>query len=200
MRMVRFIGFFAMGLFLIIGCGKNTDTNTTVQEGAAGGAGIIVHVSDGNPSSQPIYSWTNPDTSTNAEKITVSRTSCTDPLVWGIEATPPGQDGILSPWQQGTYSASVTALSKNEQSLTSSIEYCVTVTKADGSTVSYSNVFNDNLAQTGTSTYQAVVTQTSTVTQSALVAASSITSVACQNCIPQNVTEHVSLLQLLLGF
>jgi len=76
----------------------------------------------------------------------------------------------------------------------------VVLTKADGTIVTYSNVFNDNLAQTGTSTYQTIVTQTSTVTQSALVAASSITSVACQSCIPQNVTEHVSLIQLLLGF
>ena len=76
----------------------------------------------------------------------------------------------------------------------------VVLTKADGSTVTYSNVFNDNLAKTGTSTLQTVVTQTSTVTQSALVAASSVTSVACENCIPENVTEHVSLLQLLFGF
>ena len=76
----------------------------------------------------------------------------------------------------------------------------VVLTKADGTTVTYSNVFNDNLAQTGTSTYQMVVTQTSTVTWSALVAASSVTNVACENCIPQTVTEHVSLLQLLLGF
>jgi len=75
----------------------------------------------------------------------------------------------------------------------------VVLTKADGSTVTYMNVFNDNLAQTGTSTYQTLVTQTSTVTQSALVATSSVTSVACDNCIPQQVTEHVSLLQLLLG-
>ena len=75
----------------------------------------------------------------------------------------------------------------------------VVLTKADGSTVTYSNVFNDNLAQTGTSTYQSIVTQTSTVTQSALVATSSVTNVACENCIPQHVTEYVSLLQLLLG-
>ena len=76
----------------------------------------------------------------------------------------------------------------------------VVLTKADGSTVTYSNVFNDNLAKTGTSTYQTIVTQTSTVTQSALVMTSSVTNVACDNCIPQNVTEHVSLLQLLFGF
>lgn len=76
----------------------------------------------------------------------------------------------------------------------------VVLTKADGSTVTYSNVFNDNLQKSGTSTYQTLVTQTSTVTQSAVVMTSSVTNVACDNCIPQNVTEHVSLLQLLFGF
>jgi len=76
----------------------------------------------------------------------------------------------------------------------------VVLTKADNSTVTYTNVFNDNLTPTGTSTIQSIVTQTSTVTQSALVATSSVTNVACENCIPQHVTEHVSLLQLLLGF
>jgi len=75
----------------------------------------------------------------------------------------------------------------------------VTLTKADGSTVTYSNVFNDNLSQTGTSTVQAIVTQTSTVTQTSMVPATTVTNVACDNCIPQHVTEHVSLLQLLLG-
>lgn len=74
----------------------------------------------------------------------------------------------------------------------------VTLTKADGSTVIYSNVLNDNLSQAGTSNVQVVVTQTSTVTQTTMVPATTVTSVACNNCVPQHVTEHVSLLQLLL--
>jgi hypothetical protein len=75
----------------------------------------------------------------------------------------------------------------------------VVLTKADGSTVTYSNVFNDNLSQAGTSTVQVAVTQTSTVTQTSMVPATTVMSVPCDNCIPQHVTEHVSLLQLLLG-
>lgn len=75
----------------------------------------------------------------------------------------------------------------------------VILTKADGSTVTYSNVFNNNLSQTGTSTVQLAVTQTSTVTQTNMIPATTVTNVACENCIPQQVTEHVSLLQLLLG-
>jgi zinc-ribbon domain len=75
----------------------------------------------------------------------------------------------------------------------------VTLTKADGSTTTYTNVFNDNLAQTGTSTVQVVVTQTSTVTQTTMVPATTAVNVPCDNCIPQHVTEHVSILQLLLG-
>lgn len=75
----------------------------------------------------------------------------------------------------------------------------VVLTKADGSTVTYSNVFNDNLSQSGSSTVQVAVTATSTVTQTMMVPATTVTSVACDNCIPQHVTEYVSLLQLLLG-
>jgi hypothetical protein len=75
----------------------------------------------------------------------------------------------------------------------------VILTKADGSTVTYSNVFNDNLSQTGTSTVQVAVTQTSTVTQTMMVPATTAMNVPCDNCIPQHVTEYVSLLQLLLG-
>lgn len=75
----------------------------------------------------------------------------------------------------------------------------VTLTKADGSTVTYSNVFNDNLSPAGTSTVQVAVTQTSTVTQSMMVPATTAMNVPCDSCIPQHVTEYVSLLQLLLG-
>jgi len=75
----------------------------------------------------------------------------------------------------------------------------VTLTKADGSTVTYTNVFSNNLSQSGTSTVQAAVTQTSTVTQTVMVPATTAMNVSCDNCIPQHVTEYVSLLQLLLG-
>ena len=75
----------------------------------------------------------------------------------------------------------------------------VTLTKADGSTTTYTNVFNNNLSQTGTSTVQVMVTQTSTVTQSTMVPATTAVNVPCDSCVPQHVTRHVSLLQLLLG-
>jgi len=75
----------------------------------------------------------------------------------------------------------------------------VVLTKADGSTVTYTDVFNNNLSQTGTSTVQVAMTQTSTVTQTMMVPATTAMNVSCNNCIPQHVTEYVSLLQLLLG-
>lgn len=75
----------------------------------------------------------------------------------------------------------------------------VTLTMANGSTTTYTNVFNNNLSQTGTSTVQVAVTQTSTVTQTTMVPATTAMSVPCDSCVPQHVTRHVSLLQLLLG-
>jgi len=75
----------------------------------------------------------------------------------------------------------------------------VVLTMANGSTATYSNIFNDNLAQTGTSTVQVMVTQSTTVTQTTMVPATTAMSVPCDNCVPQHVTRHVSLLELLLG-
>jgi len=75
----------------------------------------------------------------------------------------------------------------------------VTLTMANGGTQTYTNVFNSNLSQTGTSTAQVTVTATSTVTQTTTVPATTAMSVACNNCVPQHVTRYVSLLQLLLG-
>jgi len=75
----------------------------------------------------------------------------------------------------------------------------VVLTMAGGNTVTYTNVFNNNLSQTGTSAVQVTATQTSTVTQTMMVPATTVMNVPCDNCIPQHVTEYVSLLQLLLG-
>lgn len=70
----------------------------------------------------------------------------------------------------------------------------VTLTRYDGSVVTYTHVVDDSLTQTGTSMVQASGTQTSTVTQTL----STVMSVPCDKCIPQHVTEYVSLMQLLL--
>jgi hypothetical protein len=71
----------------------------------------------------------------------------------------------------------------------------VTLTALNGGSTTYTNVVSNSLAQTGTSTTQAVTTIVNTITQTT----SSLTNVACQNCIPQQVTEYVSILQLLTG-
>jgi hypothetical protein len=131
MRMARFIGLFAMGLSLMVGCGKNTDTNTTVQEGGSTGS-IIVHVSDGSTTSQPVYSW-EIGTDTSADQITVARKSDLNTIVWGIQSAPPLTDKIQSPWQHGTVGGSVTTISTTEDKLQSQIEYQVKITKADNS-------------------------------------------------------------------
>ena len=70
----------------------------------------------------------------------------------------------------------------------------VTLTRYDGSVVTYAHVVNDSLTQTGTAMVQASGTQTSTVTQTL----STVMNVPCDKCIPQHVTEYVSLVQLLL--
>jgi hypothetical protein len=71
----------------------------------------------------------------------------------------------------------------------------VTITALNGGSTTYTNVVSNSLTQTGTSTTQATTTIVNTITQTT----SSVTNVACQNCVPQQITEHVSLLQLLTG-
>ncbi len=71
----------------------------------------------------------------------------------------------------------------------------VTLTAQDGTTTTYISVLSNSLTQTGTTTTQTTTTMISTITQTT----SSVTNVACQNCIPQQVTVYVSLLQFLTG-
>lgn len=69
----------------------------------------------------------------------------------------------------------------------------VTLTRSDGTTVTYTHVVNNSLAQTATSNVQGTGTQTTSITQTL----STVVNVPCDKCIPQHVTEYVSIMQLL---
>ena len=69
------------------------------------------------------------------------------------------------------------------------------LTRYDGTSITYAHVIQQNLSQP---TIQGVATKTNTIINSIV---SPVTSaVACKQCVLQHVTDHVSLLQLLLGF
>jgi len=74
----------------------------------------------------------------------------------------------------------------------------LTLTHFDGSSVTYKHVTQQNLAQSATSTIPLTSVVTNTVTNSAVTPVAN--PIQCQNCVLQHVTEHVSLLQLLLGY
>lgn len=77
----------------------------------------------------------------------------------------------------------------------------VTLWRYDGTSAgSYTNVISDNLDQTGSSTVQGTVTGTNTITNTFNVPQTTISSVPCQRCVPQQITERVSILQLIFGF
>jgi hypothetical protein len=137
MRIFRFTAFFVLVSFLIIGCGNNSNSNSTIQEGSGNGT-IIVHVSDGNPASRPLYTWEDLTNDTTAEKISVARTTALNTPVWGVQSVN-FTDNIQSPWPQGSTTASVSTISTTEVDLKSQIEYRVTITKADGITSGYRN-------------------------------------------------------------
>jgi len=71
------------------------------------------------------------------------------------------------------------------------------LTHYDGTSDTYRHVFQQDLTPSGTLTIPVQNTATTTITTSSV---STVTAVVqCQQCVMQHVTEHVSLLQLLLG-
>ena len=76
----------------------------------------------------------------------------------------------------------------------------ITLWRDDGTSAgSYSNVVADTLDQTGSTTVQNTVAGTNTVVNTFTVPQTTVSSVSCQKCVPQHVTERVSILQIILG-
>lgn len=76
--------------------------------------------------------------------------------------------------------------------------WTITLTHYDGTADTYRHVFSTDMTKTATSTVQGTVTMTNTITNTIV---NPVTSNApCQQCIPQHVTDHVSILQMLLGY
>ena len=73
------------------------------------------------------------------------------------------------------------------------------LTHYDGTSFTYRHVFQQNLTQSG-STVAGTSTVTATRVVTNWVVNPATTTVQCQRCIPQHVTEHVSLLQLIFNF
>lgn len=87
---------------------------------------------------------------------------------------------------------------KIQQTQESNGLWTMLLTHYDGSSDTYRHVYQMDLTQTGTSTVPGSVTMSNTITNSVV---NPVTfSVPCQACIPQHVTDHVSLLQLIFGF
>ena len=75
----------------------------------------------------------------------------------------------------------------------------VTCTHYDGTQDVYRHVVSDDLTKSATDTVSTTVTQTSTIANSIVTPVTTTSPVPCQSCIPQHVTEHVSIIQLLFG-
>jgi hypothetical protein len=74
----------------------------------------------------------------------------------------------------------------------------VTLTHFDGTSDTYRHVLQQSLVQSGEASVPAAGTVTNTITNSVVNPVTS--AVECQSCMPQHVTDHVSLLQLLLRY
>ena len=78
--------------------------------------------------------------------------------------------------------------------------YSVTLTSYDGQTQVFRHVSSMDLTLTGTTNVEETVTLTNTSTNSIVNPETTVSQVPCDACMPQHITERVSILQLLLGF
>jgi hypothetical protein len=76
----------------------------------------------------------------------------------------------------------------------------LTLTSYEGTVQTITDVVDSSgLTQTGTATVSATSVITNTVVNTITNPATTIYNVPCQRCVPQQVTERVSILQLLFG-
>lgn len=141
MRLDKYGSFVLLVLLLMIGCGKDNNSNTTIQEGKAGGS-ILVNVSDGNPKTQPIYTWTHTlldgNSDITASRVTVVPTTPNNASpVWDVVDTTL-QDSIHLPVVHGPSPfGSVQQVTTPELDLQTNVWYRVTVTKGDQTTAGF---------------------------------------------------------------
>ena len=74
----------------------------------------------------------------------------------------------------------------------------LTLTYYNGQSSTIQNVYSDNLTPGATTTVQSNAVVTNTITNTITTPVTQ--TVPCQQCIPEHVTEHVSILQMLFGY
>jgi hypothetical protein len=74
----------------------------------------------------------------------------------------------------------------------------LTLTYYNGRSTTVQNVYNDQLRLGGTAKVQSTAVLTSTITNTITTPVTQ--TLPCYQCVPERVTEHVSILQLLLGY
>jgi len=107
------------------------------------------------------------------------------------------------PWYAASYGTTVTVTPAQQVvSVRRTQQYSgletLTLTYLNGKSTIVRNVYSDNLSQSGTSTVQSNVVVTATVTST--ITTPVTRTVPCHQCLPEHVTEHVSILQLLFGY
>jgi len=114
-------------LLFFLGCGKDSNLNLHLEEGAAGGS-VLVHISDGDPLTRPVYTWEDISGNKTAYSLKVEQLT---PLstVWEV-ISPATQENLISPVihavsQAGTSNTTVGG------DLQTNVWYRVIVTKGD---------------------------------------------------------------------
>ena len=107
------------------------------------------------------------------------------------------------PWYEATYGTTVIVTSGQQvvglvRKLQPSGLESLTLIDHNGKATTIQNVYSDDLSQSGTSAFQSSAVVTNTVTGTVTIAVTQTSQ--CHQCVPEQVTQHVSILQLLLGY
>jgi len=107
------------------------------------------------------------------------------------------------PWYTPSYGTTITVTPGQQVvSVSRTQQYSglesLTLTFYNGQSTTVQNVYNDNLSQSGTASVQTTAVATNTITNT--ITTPVTLTVPCHQCIPEHVTEHVSILQLLFGY
>jgi len=127
MRWQYCINIIILSLMYSVGCGKDSNVNMHVEEGATGGS-ILVHVSDGDPLTKPVYTWEDLSGNKTAYSLKVEQITPLTP-VWEV-ISPATQENLTSPVIHAVSQAGTTDTTTGGN-LQTDIWYRVVITKGD---------------------------------------------------------------------
>ena len=138
MKIHRFAGPFLVASIFLTGCQIDEEIVNCVEEGAIVIPDITVHATCGDVTSRPVYSWSDSLNDMTAWQVDVAEVATPSDILWKITGDGVPSNIISSPQKHGNEPSGTTTGASTLPALldlSANVEYIVTVTKADGTTI-----------------------------------------------------------------